>query len=169
MSCPRYVVRRWEGKGVGDKCPLIFWKYSTAPAPFENPGYAAVLVRLNISPVVTVDVSREICLAFNSHMLLDFKRQFFRFFWSLIHYNINISSLDFKHTISYCDEQWPELPFFDGRVYYSIFSLALQYFIPILVVTSAYMKIYYRLKKVCLGSIKTLLRNYKFITNITSH
>lgn len=65
----------------------------------------------------------------------------------LIHYNINITSLDFKHTISYCEEAWPELPFFDGRVYYSIFSLALQYFIPIMVVTSAYMKIYLRLKK----------------------
>lgn len=66
---------------------------------------------------------------------------------SLIHYNINVTSVDFKHTISYCEEAWPELPFFDGRVYYSIFSLALQYFIPILVVTSAYMKIYFRLKK----------------------
>lgn len=66
---------------------------------------------------------------------------------SLTHYYINITSIDFKHTISYCGETWPELPFFDGRVYYSIFSLALQYFIPILVVTSAYMKIYFRLKK----------------------
>lgn len=66
---------------------------------------------------------------------------------SLIHYNINITSLGFQHTILYCEEAWPELPFFDGRVYYSIFSLALQYFIPIICVTSAYMKIYLRLKK----------------------
>lgn len=66
---------------------------------------------------------------------------------SLIHYNINITSLGFQHTILYCEEAWPELPFFDGRVYYSLFSLALQYFIPIICVTSAYMKIYLRLKK----------------------
>lgn len=65
----------------------------------------------------------------------------------LIHYNINISSLNFQHTILYCQEAWPILPYFNGGVYYSIFSLALQYFIPIMVVTSAYMKIYLRLKK----------------------
>lgn len=68
-------------------------------------------------------------------------------FRNLMHYTINITVLDFEHTISYCSEQWPELPVFDGGVYYSIFSLALQYFIPILVVSSAYLKIYYRLKK----------------------
>lgn len=56
-------------------------------------------------------------------------------FRSLIHYNFNITALDFKHTISYCEERWPELPFFDGRVYYSIFSIFVQYFIPILVVS----------------------------------
>lgn len=66
---------------------------------------------------------------------------------SLKIYNINITSLDFKHKILYCEETWPELPFFDGRVYYSIFSIFIQYFIPILVVSSAYMKIYFRLKK----------------------
>jgi neuropeptide Y receptor len=55
---------------------------------------------------------------------------------SLIHYTFNISSLDFKHKISYCQEEWPELPFFDGRVYYSIFSIFVQYFIPILVVSN---------------------------------
>lgn len=66
---------------------------------------------------------------------------------SLIHYNFNMTSLGFQHTISYCVEAWPALPFFSGGVYYSIFSLALQYFIPIICVTSAYMKIYLRLKK----------------------
>jgi neuropeptide F receptor len=88
---------------------------------------------------------------------------------SLIHYSFNITSLDFKHTISYCQEEWPELPFFDGRVYYSIFSIFVQYFIPIFVVShrkwtrhnlkpylianctfkvsSAYLKIYFRLRK----------------------
>ena len=54
---------------------------------------------------------------------------------SLLHYNINITALDFKHKISYCEEAWPELPLFDGRVYYSIFSIFVQYFIPILVVS----------------------------------
>lgn len=66
---------------------------------------------------------------------------------SLIHYNFNISSLGFTQRISFCGESWPKLPYFDGGVYYSFFSLALQYFIPIMVVTSAYMKIYFRLKK----------------------
>lgn len=66
---------------------------------------------------------------------------------NLTHYTINITALDFEHTISYCTELWPTLPLFDGGVYYSIFSLALQYFIPILVVSSAYLKIYFRLKK----------------------
>lgn len=65
----------------------------------------------------------------------------------LVHYHVNFSSLNFDHTIFYCHEMWPELPWLDGRVYYSIFSLTLQYFIPIFVVSSAYMKIYFRLKK----------------------
>lgn len=66
---------------------------------------------------------------------------------SLINYNIDIASLNFHQTIYYCVESWPNLSYFNGGVYYSIFSLALQYFIPIMVVTSAYMKIYLRLKK----------------------
>lgn len=51
------------------------------------------------------------------------------------------------HTIYYCVEQWPQLPFLSGRVYYSLFSLTLQYFIPILVVSFSYNRIYFRLKK----------------------
>jgi neuropeptide Y receptor len=52
------------------------------------------------------------------------------------------------HTIYYCVEEWPKpLPLFTGRVYYSLFSLTIQYFIPILVVSSAYLRIYFRLKK----------------------
>lgn len=65
---------------------------------------------------------------------------------NLTHYTINITVIDFEHTISYCTELWPELPFFGGGVYYSFFSLGLQYFIPILVVSSVYLKIYFRLK-----------------------
>ncbi|KAG5671907.1 hypothetical protein PVAND_002076 [Polypedilum vanderplanki] len=64
----------------------------------------------------------------------------------LHNYDINIPMLN-VHKIYYCVEDWPDLPFFNGRVYYSIFSLTIQYFIPILVVTSAYLRIYLRLKK----------------------
>lgn len=66
-------------------------------------------------------------------------------FRDLIHYEINISILNIN-TISYCVENWPNLPVFSGRVYYSLFSLALQYFIPILVVSSVYLRIYFKLK-----------------------
>lgn len=65
---------------------------------------------------------------------------------SLIDFNIQIPALNINK-IYYCIEDWPELPFLSGRVYYSIFSLAIQYFIPILVVSSAYLRIYFRLKK----------------------
>jgi len=65
----------------------------------------------------------------------------------LIHFKIDLPMLNI-HVISYCIEEWPEdLPLFSGSVYYSLFSLALQYFIPILIVSSAYLRIYYRLKK----------------------
>lgn len=67
-------------------------------------------------------------------------------FRNLIHYNINSKELNID-TISYCIEDWPEMPIFNGRVYYSLFSLAFQYVIPILIVTSAYLRIYMRLKK----------------------
>lgn len=33
-------------------------------------------------------------------------------------YRINMTTLDFKVTLWYCEERWPELPLFDGRVYY---------------------------------------------------
>jgi neuropeptide Y receptor len=61
-------------------------------------------------------------------------------------FNIAIPVLNINK-IYYCVEDWPELPFLSGRVYYSLFSLAIQYFIPILVVSSAYLRIYFRLKK----------------------
>ncbi len=61
-------------------------------------------------------------------------------------YEVNIPKLNI-HNLYYCYEDWPELPFLSGRVYYSIFSLTLQYIIPILVVSCAYHRIYSRLKK----------------------
>lgn len=74
-------------------------------------------------------------------------------FKDLIHYEINISILNIN-TISYCVENWPSLPVFSGRVYYSLFSLALQYFIPILVVSSVYLRIYFKLKNRLVSSHK---------------
>lgn len=65
---------------------------------------------------------------------------------SLIEYPINLTMINL-HTIHYCVEDWPDMPFLAGRVYYSIFSLTIQYFIPILIVSSAYLRIYFRLKK----------------------
>lgn len=65
---------------------------------------------------------------------------------NLIEYPVNMTALNL-HSIYYCVEAWPDFPFLTGRVYYSIFSLTIQYFIPILVVSSAYLRIYFRLKK----------------------
>ncbi|XP_062125341.1 neuropeptide F receptor isoform X1 [Drosophila sulfurigaster albostrigata] len=47
------------------------------------------------------------------------------------------------HTISYCIEDWP---LNEGRFYYSIFSLCVQYLVPILIVSVAYFGIYNKLK-----------------------
>lgn len=65
---------------------------------------------------------------------------------TLTPYKIDIKVLNIN-TIYYCYEDWPEIPFLSGRVYYSIFALTLQYLIPILVVSCAYHRIYSRLKK----------------------
>ncbi|EDW14689.1 neuropeptide F receptor isoform X2 [Drosophila mojavensis] len=47
------------------------------------------------------------------------------------------------HRISYCIEDWPMS---DGRFYYSIFSLCVQYLVPIVIVSIAYFGIYNKLK-----------------------
>jgi neuropeptide Y receptor len=65
---------------------------------------------------------------------------------TLTPYKINITKLNI-HVIYYCYEDWPETKFLNGRVYYSLFALTLQYLIPILVVSCAYQRIYSRLKK----------------------
>lgn len=61
---------------------------------------------------------------------------------TLTPYEINLKKLKI-HTIYYCYEDWPTS---NGRVYYSIFALTLQYLIPILIVSCAYQRIYSRLK-----------------------
>lgn len=65
-------------------------------------------------------------------------------FHSLVNYDadIHIEGLNLN-TISYCVEDWP---IENGRVYYSAFSLILQYIVPILIVSAAYFRIYYKLK-----------------------
>lgn len=45
--------------------------------------------------------------------------------------------------VSYCIEDWPVN---HGRFYYSIFSLCVQYLVPILIVSMAYFGIYHKLK-----------------------
>lgn len=65
---------------------------------------------------------------------------------NIFHIPFNLSKLNINN-IYFCVEDWPELQFLTGRIFYSIFSLALQYFIPILVVSFAYNRIYFRLKK----------------------
>lgn len=59
---------------------------------------------------------------------------------SLIHYEINMLNI---HTISYCIEDWP---IENGRIIYSTFSLCVQYFLPIIIVSAAYLRIYFKLK-----------------------
>lgn len=45
--------------------------------------------------------------------------------------------------ISYCVEDWPIT---HGRVYYSVFTLCVQYLLPIVIVSIAYLRIYLKLK-----------------------
>ncbi|KAL7729420.1 hypothetical protein ACLKA6_008983 [Drosophila palustris] len=54
-----------------------------------------------------------------------------------------LQKLGVPHTISYCIEDWP---LNEGRFYYSIFSLCVQYLVPILIVSVAYFGIYNKLK-----------------------
>lgn len=65
----------------------------------------------------------------------------------LVHYNFDIPELGFKQTVSYCIEEWPVIAEINGGVYYSLFSVFVQYFIPIVVLSGAYMRIYMRLKQ----------------------
>jgi neuropeptide F receptor len=65
----------------------------------------------------------------------------------LVHYHFDILELGFKQTISYCIEEWPVIAGINGGVYYSLFSVFVQYFIPIVVLSGAYMRIYMRLKQ----------------------
>ncbi|XP_062561343.1 neuropeptide F receptor [Armigeres subalbatus] len=60
----------------------------------------------------------------------------------LIHYDVNLPSLGIDY-ISYCIEDWPMAR---GRVYYSVFTLCVQYVLPILIVSIAYLRIYVKLK-----------------------
>ncbi|XP_062703012.1 neuropeptide F receptor-like [Aedes albopictus] len=60
----------------------------------------------------------------------------------LIHYDVNLASLGIEY-ISYCIEDWPMAR---GRVYYSVFTLCVQYLLPILIVSIAYLRIYLKLK-----------------------
>ncbi|XP_058813147.1 neuropeptide F receptor isoform X2 [Topomyia yanbarensis] len=60
----------------------------------------------------------------------------------LIHYDVNLSSLGIDY-ISYCIEDWPMA---HGRIYYSVFTLCVQYMLPILIVSVAYLRIYLKLK-----------------------
>ncbi|XP_052863710.1 neuropeptide F receptor [Anopheles cruzii] len=60
----------------------------------------------------------------------------------LIHYDVNLPSLGIEY-VSYCVEDWP---ISYGRVYYSAFTLCVQYVFPILIVSVAYLRIYLKLK-----------------------
>lgn len=65
---------------------------------------------------------------------------------TIVPFRVNLSVLNINN-IYFCVEEWPDLPILTGRIFYSIFSLTLQYFIPIFVVSFAYNRIYFRLKK----------------------
>ncbi|EDV90724.1 GH14016 [Drosophila grimshawi] len=54
-----------------------------------------------------------------------------------------LQDIGVPNRISYCIEDWP---LSDGRFYYSIFSLCVQYLVPILIVSVAYFGIYNKLK-----------------------
>ncbi|XP_017130917.1 neuropeptide F receptor isoform X3 [Drosophila elegans] len=54
-----------------------------------------------------------------------------------------LQQIGLQDTIPYCIEDWPSR---NGRFYYSIFSLCVQYLVPILIVSVAYFGIYNKLK-----------------------
>lgn len=47
-------------------------------------------------------------------------------------------------TVDVCLEEWPIQ---NGRALYTIFAFIVQYFVPIVVVSIAYLQIYFKLKK----------------------
>ncbi|XP_053671930.1 neuropeptide F receptor [Anopheles nili] len=70
----------------------------------------------------------------------------------LIHYDVNLPSLGIEY-VSYCIEDWPIAY---GRVYYSAFTLCVQYVLPILIVSVAYLRIYLKLKhRLVVGTAST--------------
>ncbi|XP_065088799.1 neuropeptide F receptor [Ochlerotatus camptorhynchus] len=73
----------------------------------------------------------------------------------LIHYDVNFSSLGIEY-VSYCIEDWPMAR---GRVYYSVFTLCVQYVLPILIVSIAYLRIYLKLKHRLVVTTTTISTN----------
>ncbi|XP_069679292.1 neuropeptide F receptor-like [Periplaneta americana] len=65
------------------------------------------------------------------------------FFWrTLKHHDINLPSIGIEY-IAYCLEEWPVE---HGRAYYSLFSLVVQYVLPIITVSVAYSRICRKLR-----------------------
>ncbi|CAD7085279.1 unnamed protein product [Hermetia illucens] len=60
----------------------------------------------------------------------------------LVSYDIPLTKYGIG-SIAYCIEDWP---IEHGRIYYSAFSLCIQYLLPILIVSAAYFRIYLKLK-----------------------
>lgn len=65
------------------------------------------------------------------------------FFKSLVHINITLNGTGLDG-VDYCFEDWSTVG--TGRTVYSVFSLIIQYIIPILIVSVAYLRIYYKLR-----------------------
>lgn len=63
-------------------------------------------------------------------------------FKRLAHFNINLRAYNI-HDVVFCVEDWPIQ---HGRAYYSMFSLVIQYLLPILIVSVAYTSIYGKLR-----------------------
>ncbi|KAK9731276.1 7 transmembrane receptor (rhodopsin family) [Popillia japonica] len=59
----------------------------------------------------------------------------------LVHHDLQINGTDLG--INFCIEDWP---FKDGRALYSVFSIIFQYFVPIIIVSTAYLSIYLKLR-----------------------
>lgn len=63
-------------------------------------------------------------------------------FKRLAHFNVNLHAYNI-HDVVFCVEDWPIK---HGRAYYSVFSLVIQYLVPILIVSAAYTSIYGKLR-----------------------
>lgn len=85
-------------------------------------------------------------------------------FKTLAQFNVNLHEYGI-HDVVYCMEDWP---IEHGRAYYSLFSLFIQYLLPIMIVSAAYSSIYGKLRsRIQIGGGATSTSTTVTTTNAT--